>query len=442
MTFEESELVELKSIVTEDIQKEIIAFANRMGGKIYIGVANDGKVLGVDDPDACCLQISNMVRDTIKPDLSEFIHYETLDISDKRIVMLEIAQGSLRPYYIAKKGMRPEGVYVRQGTSSAPASNAAIRQMIKESDGDHFEEMRCLEQHLTFEQTKKEFTSRNIPFEMAQMKTLGLLFASGIYTNLGLLLSDQCTHTIKVAVFGQEGLNQFQDRKEFCGSLLKQMNDVYDFLDFRNQTRSTFEKLYRLDRKDYPEVALREALLNMLVHRDYAFSASAFIRMYTDRIEFVSVGGLVSGITLEDISMGISVCRNAKLAYIFYRLELIEAYGTGIQKIMDAYQENSRKPEIQISNNAFKIILPNRNADSFQEESKNQQAQARTLEEEIILMTKKQGFVTRKEVESLLDMPQTSCGRLLKKMVDHKELIQKGKGKATRYYLSEHGLAK
>lgn len=124
----------------------------------------------------------------------------------------------------------------------------------------------------------------------------------------------------------------FKDRREFSGSLLKQMNEVYDFIDLHNQTRATIEKLLRIDVRDYPEVAVREALLNMLVHRDYSFSSSALISVYIDRIEFVSIGGLMPGIDLEDIMVGLSICRNQDLANVFYRLHLIEAYGTGMRK--------------------------------------------------------------------------------------------------------------
>ncbi len=155
MIFQESETVELKAIVVEDIKKEIIAFANCEGGKLYIGVQDDGTVSGLDNPDETSLQISNMVRDAIKPDLTMFLHYETVTVDGKKIVAVDIQQGTERPYYIAQKGLRPEGVYVRQGYSSVPATNTAIRRMIKETDGDHFEEMRSLEQNLTFESAKK-----------------------------------------------------------------------------------------------------------------------------------------------------------------------------------------------------------------------------------------------------------------------------------------------
>lgn len=176
--------------------------------------------------------------------------------------------------------------------------------MFKETDGDHFEEMRSLEQKLTFEAARKEFAKRNVRFGQAQMKTLGMMSRDGVYTNLGLLLSDQCDHTIKAAVFEGTSQSQFKDRREFSGSLFRQMEETYDFIDFRNQTHSTFEKLYRIDQRDYPEMAVREALLNLLVHREYAFGASSFISIYTDRSEFTSIGGLVNGVTLKDVKMG------------------------------------------------------------------------------------------------------------------------------------------
>ena len=201
MRFQETETVELKAFVREEIKKESIAFANCEGGTIYVGVADDGEVLGVENADECALQISNMVRDAVKPDVTMFLHYETLDFDGKAVVAVRVQRGTNRPYYLAKKGLRPEGVYVRQGYSSVPATDTAIRQMIKETDGDSFENMRSLEQELTFQAAQAEFSQRDIPFGPSQMKTLGLATHDGVYTNLGLLLSDQCVHTIKAAVF-------------------------------------------------------------------------------------------------------------------------------------------------------------------------------------------------------------------------------------------------
>lgn len=169
MIFQESETLELKEIIDENIKKAIIAFANYKGGTIYAGVKDDGKIV-----------------------------------------------------------------------------------FIKETDGDNFEEMRSTEQNLTFNALSKEFKLRNLDFEAKQKQTLKILNQDGIYINMGLLLSDQCIHSVKAAVF--EGMDQsiFKDRKEFSGSLIQQLNDIYNYIDMHNQTRSTFDKLLRVDTRDYP----------------------------------------------------------------------------------------------------------------------------------------------------------------------------------------------
>lgn len=448
MLFRESETVELKEVVVDDIKKEIIAFANCDGGKLYIGVRDDGTVIGLDNADSVSLQISNMVRDAIKPDITMFLHYETIVENGKNVVVVDIQRGTDRPYYLAKKGMRPEGVYVRQGYSSVPATDTAIRRMIKETDGDRFEAMRCLNQDLTFEATKKEFELRKTDFGAQQMRTLKLIDQDGLYSNLALLLSDQCVHTIKVAVFQGTDQTIFKDRREFTGSLMQQMNEVYDFIDFRNQTRATIEKLYRVDVRDYPEVAVREALLNLLVHRDYSFSASAFISIYEDRIEFVSIGGLMPGIDLEDVMVGISVCRNQDLANVFYRLHLIEAYGTGMGKIMKAYESMQVKPVIETTKNAFKIILPNINA-KYETENATVKTKSGTPvtvhtekklsdeEEKILEYARKHGAITRNDVIGLLEVSASIAARVIRKMVKTNLLEQKGKARNTHYTIAE-----
>lgn len=440
MRFRETEIVELKSIVMDDIKKEIIAFANCDGGTVYVGVADDGKVLGVENADECALQISNMVRDAVKPDVTMFIHYETLECDGKAVVAVNIQRGTNRPYYLAKKGLRPEGVYVRQGYSSVPATDTAIRQMIKETDGDSFENMRSINQALTFEATKKEFEKRNVVFGQPQMQTLKIVSADGIYTNLGLLLSEQCLHTIKAAVF--EGINQnvFKDRREFSGSLMQQLNDVYDYIDFHNQTHATFRKLLRIDTRDYPEVAVREALLNTLVHRDYSFRASTLISIYDDRIEFVSIGGLLPGLELDDLMMGVSVCRNPHLANVFYRLQLIEAYGTGMKKIMGAYANALVQPKIKTTNNAFKIILPNVNftpkaAEVYKDFEKAADLALDSNEEKVLQFLREHLMITRKETQTLLEVSQSTAGRILKAMVDSGRIKQIGGSRTTRYEL-------
>ena len=418
--------VELKSVIVEDMKKEIVAFANSEGGTLYIGINDQGEVIGVEDADGVMLQASNMIRDSIKPDVTMFVNYAHEQIEQKDIIKITVQKGTDSPYYIAKKGLRPEGVYVRQGASSVPASDHAIRRMIKETDGDTFEVMRSLNQDLTFHAASDEFKARDILFGESQMITLGILTAEKLYTNLGLLLSDQCVHTIKAASFEGTTKSVFKDRREFNGSLLQQMNDAYSFIEVYNKTRAEFLKLRRIDRRDYPEAAVREALLNSLVHREYAFSGSTLINIFEDRIEFVSLGGLVNGLTANDILFGISQCRNEKLAAVFYRLKLIEAYGTGIQKIMDSYKDCIVKPKIDLSDNAFKIVLPNQNmVIPTQDVNDNERV--------ILDLVFRKNVISRKDVEEVLAISQSMAGRIIKQLVDKAVLVSVGSGRNKKY---------
>lgn len=432
MKFKESVTVELKLIVTDVIKKEIVAFANSEGGTIYIGVCDDGEVVGVEDSDKCGLQVSSMVRDNIKPDLSMFVSYRTLNFDGKEVLSIDVERGTNRPYYLANKGLRPEGVYIRHGFSSIPASDSAIRNMIKETDGDVYEVLRSINQELTFNACENEFKNRNIDFKEQALK---IVSNDGLYTNLGLLLSDQCPYTIKAAVFEDYDQSLFKDRNEFSGSLLKQLEDVYSYIDRYNNNRSTFDKLWRIDTRDYPEKALREALLNSIVHRDYSYSASTLISIYKDRLEIVSVGGLMPGYELKDIKNGLSDSRNPNLANIFYRLKLIEAYGTGIKKIYDAYELSGCEPEIITTNNSFKIILPNVNY----KQSNNLYISSPEMiycDENVLLKYLNDNqSITRKEVETIMGLSQSSAGRILKKMVDEGKLIQFGGSRNIKYML-------
>lgn len=429
MRFIESEVVELKSNVVADICKEIIAFANTKGGTLYIGVADDGRVLGVENADRVTLQLNHMIRDSIKPDVTMFVHYETQTVDGKQILSVTVQKGTGRPYYLGSKGLKPSGVYVRNGTSADPATDTAIRMMIKETDGDSFESRRSLEQNLTFDAAKAQFARQKVPFDFAKMQTLGLVSQDGIYSNVALLLSDQCPSTIKAATFAGTEKEVFQDRREFSGSLFRQLDDLYAYLDLRNQTKATFQGLYRTDTKDYPEEALRETLMNSLVHRDYSFHASTLVSVYEDRIEVVSVGGLPSGIGLEDILLGLSVCRNPQLAAVFYRLALIEAYGTGMPKIMKAYAGTGLTPRIEVTPHAFKVTLPNCNAAAKEPAADLPQ----TNEEKILDVLAQAGAITRSEVDTLLNVSQSTANRILKRMVREGLLVQEGRGRMTRY---------
>ncbi|WP_316610268.1 RNA-binding domain-containing protein [uncultured Ruminococcus sp.] len=424
----ENENTEFKSALTGDIYKEVIAFANNGGGVIYIGVDDNGNEIGVADVDETYTRLTNGIRDAISPDVTVFCKYS---LNENNVIKIEISEGARKPYYLKSKGIKPSGVYVRQGASSVPASEDQIRLMIKMSDGDSFEGIRSLNQELTFVSAKQAFEKYGVEFSENKYRVLGITTDSNdLYTNLGLLLSDQCKHSIKAAVFADEDNTSFLDSKEFTGSILRQLDDAYSYLMLNNRNNAEFKGLERVEHYSYPQEALREALLNALVHRDYAFSGSIIININESQIEFISLGGLLPGLSAEDIQNGISQPRNPKLAEVFHRLRLIESYGTGIRRIFTLYRDCEKKPEIIVTPNTFKLILPNRNyysTDKSEEKALNDQQ--RTILQHI----ERNGAITEETVQKLLGVKRTRAYVILKEMRDSGLIEVQGRGQNKTY---------
>ena len=436
----ENERVEYKSQMIDDIYKEVIAFANTEGGVIYIGIDDQGNVIGINNVDETYTRLTNGIRDAIAPDVTVFVRYI---LQDNKVIRIEVGEGSYKPYYLKGKGLKPTGFYVRQGASSVQASPEQIRRMIKDSDGDVFEEMRTLRQDLTFDGAAAAFKRYKVAFSEDKFIALGLRnIHDDQYTNLALILSDQCPHTTKIAVFGDQENITFKDAKEFGGSIFKQLDDSYDYLALCNRTASVFKGLERLDKSDYPKEAIREALLNALVHRDYSFSGSVIINVNDACMEFISLGGLLPGLSAEDIRSGISQPRNRKLAEIFHRLRLIESYGTGIRKIYALYKDCQAQPRIEVTHNTFKLILPNMNTASTEAADKKPEADpnAPTITPQmktVLDYLAEYDEISNEELQELLNIKKTRA-YLLTRQMSEKNLIEiVGKGAAKRYKLSK-----
>ena len=435
----ENQNIEFKQEYVPDIRKEVMGFANAEGGTVYVGIRKDGTVFGVGDPDGVMLQIVNSLKDALAPDIMPFVRVNSVEIEGKQVVEINVTTGTNRPYYLREKGLKPSGVYVRKGSSTQPMTEEGIREMILQNSGRSFELCRSMNQELTFHTLQAEMQKRLIELGTSQMRTLKLIGEDGLYTNLALLLSDQCETTTKVALFQGTDKEVFRDRKEFTGSILKQLEEVYQFINLLNKTKATFSGLDRTDMRDYPEEAVRESLLNSIVHRDYSFSGSNLVNIYENRMEFVSLGGLVSGLELKSIFLGVSQSRNPNLAAVFYRMRLIESYGTGIGKIERAYKTYQFQPEFETAKGVFRVTLPNRNEKQEREErAKDHVDTMVSLNEQkslIVQYAKENGSVTRKEVEDLIGAGTTKAFRLLKELCEAGKLEQKGNGKLSTYII-------
>lgn len=432
----ESERIEYKSQMIEDLYREVIAFANSNGGVIYIGIDDQGNLTGIDNVDETYTRITNGIRDAIAPDVTMFVRYI---IQDNKVIQIEVGEGSYKPYYLKSKGMKPNGVYVRHGASSVQASPDQIRKMIKESDGDNFEASRCMEQELTFHAAETAFKQYGVEFSVEKYRALGIT-KNDVFTNLALLLSDQCNHTIKVAVFKDEFCTEFRDSKEFGGSVFKQFEDVVNYLALCNKTVSTIKGLVRTDKQDYPEEVIREALLNALVHRDYSFSGSIIINVNDSKMEFISLGGLLPGLSTEDIRIGISQPRNKKLAEVFHRLRLIESYGTGIRRIFKLYENCPVQPSIEATTNAFRIVLPNMNAT----DTANEDTPATTGKSTVAITPQmktvmdylaKYDEMTDEDLQELLNIKNTRAYQIARQMHENELIDIIGRGASKKYKL-------
>ena len=422
----ESEHIEYKSQMVDDIYKEVIAFVNTDGGVIYIGIDNQGHVTGIDNIDETYTRLTNGIRDAIHPDVTMFVRYV---LQDNKVIRIEVGEGSYKPYYLKAKGMKPTGVYVRQGTTSVQASPEQIRQMIKESDGDNFEDDRCLDQDLTFEAAKAAFQQYGVEFSVGKYRALGIT-KNDVFTNLALLLSDQCLHTTKIAVFNDESCTEFRDSKEFCGSIFKQFENAINYLALCNRTVSTIKGVVRTDRQDYPEEAIREALLNALVHRDYSFSGSIIINVNDSKMEFISLGGLLPGLQP----------RNKKLAEIFHRLRLIESYGTGIRRIFKLYENCPVQPSIEATANAFRIVLPNMNtcgsiAERIPEAAEKAPATVTPQMKTVLDYLAEYGEMTDEDLQELLNVKKTRAYLLARQMRENGLIEVVGRGVGKKYKL-------
>ena len=432
----ESERIEYKSQMLEDLYKEVIAFANTDGGVIYIGIDNEGNLTGIDDVDETYTRLTNGIRDAIAPDVTMFVRYV---LQDNKVIRIEVGEGSYKPYYLKAKGIKPTGVYVRQGASSVQASPDQIRRMIKESDSDNYEDSRSLDQDLTFTAAETAIQSYGVEFSIEKYRALGIT-QNDIFTNLALLLSDQCHHTTKSAVFKDEFCTEFRDSKEFGGSVLKQFEDSINYLALCNKTVSTIKGVVRTDKQDYPEEAIREALLNALVHRDYSFSGSIIINVNDSKMEFISLGGLLPGLSTEDIRIGVSQPRNKKLAEVFHRLRLIESYGTGIRRIFKLYENCPIQPVIEVTANAFKIVLPNMNACGAVAERVPEAAEKAPVVitpqmKTVLDYLAEYGEMTDEDLQELLNIKKTRAYLLARQMNENGLIDIIGRGAGKKYKL-------
>lgn len=359
-TYFEDDKTELKRELTDEVKSEILAFLNSDGGTIYVGVGDDGVVYGFDDvkdKDSLDLKVGNWLDNSFFPRPSNLVkHY----FNDDNVLIIQISKGIHKPYYLREKGPKPSGVYIRVGRSKRQASEEEILRMIMNSNKYSYEEDISDEQDLTFRSLERELEENDIAFDSKMIKRLGLIAKNGEYNNLAYLLSDQSEIVVKVAEYDSQ--MNFKVKKSFKGSLVtilknveeqaKRLNDLKVIID-----GSTFK---RIETESYPGAALREMILNAICHADYFIRSNIKIEFFPDKARITSPGGVFDA-SIEDIMNGVQTYRNPRLVHVFDKLGLIENFGTGIPRTIEAYKEYESKPEFKDTGNFFIVTLPNVN---------------------------------------------------------------------------------
>lgn len=359
MKYIESVTVELKSILTEDVKLEIIAFLNSyLGGTIYIGVDDEGNVLNnINNFDEIESKIISWIRDeAIYPNCSNFVKI----INDNNVLEINIIPGNEKPYYLKEKGLKPSGVYTRYGRNKSQTTPEEIRRMILETEGISYEDMYSKNQNLTFRMLELKHEELNLDFKEFKMTTSGFI-VDNKYTNLAFLFSDQYDIDVKVGVYQGVDRAVFKSKKEFNGSIIKQIDNVLNYFHICNETRVVIDSIIRKEYPSYIDIAAREAILNCYCHRDYSRQSNIKIEFFDDRCEVLSPGGFYSGLTLESALLGNQSFRNKKVVNLLLKLGYIENYATGISRIFKEYNKLHREIVIDTQMIYFKVIFPNLN---------------------------------------------------------------------------------
>lgn len=420
--YKESETLELKREVTPNIVKEVIAFANTKGGTIYIGYDDDCNLIGVENAKEELDRISNMIFDSVDPKLVFNISMEIIEQEGKDIIVVKVLKGTNRPYYLKSKGMTPEGVFIRLGATNKSATRDDIVKMMMEDAGVKFEDNISKNQQLTFNAFKREFEERDIVLDNVKMQKMGLITQNNEYTNLAYIVSDQNAFPIKIAVYKGNDKAIFLDRKEFDNmSVFEQLREIEIFFRLAIKIPSTMDGFKRVDNPQYDFDVIRESIVNSIVHRDYEVYGSTLINIYEDSIEIVNLGGLVGGLTVEAIKRGSSATRNPKLASIFHRLNYIEAYGSGIPRILSKYNNQEDKPTIEVTENSFFVTFP----------------KLQSSNDEILKYLEINGKISREGVEEILKCSKTTALRNLNKYVEEGKIRKVSVGKETYYELNQ-----
>jgi ATP-dependent DNA helicase RecG len=339
----ESNRIEYKRELTDGFEREAVAFLNyRDGGVIYLGIDQDGSVVGVSNCDAVQLAVKDRLKNNILPSclgLFDVIH-EVREGND--LVKVTLASGPEKPYYLRKYGMSEKGCFVRLGSATEPMSGRMIEELFARRTRNSIGLIRSPRQTLSFEQLRIYYEETGFSLGEQFAANLELLTEDGAYNYAAYLLSDRNGNSVQVAKY--RGLDRYDliDSNEYgyC-SLIKTCKQVLDRLEVENRTATRITSKERIERRLWDTVALRETVINAIIHNDFTNEAVPKFEIFDDRLEITSAGSIPLGAAREEFFAGYSIPRNKILMRVFKDLKIVEYLGSGMPRILKAYPKES-----------------------------------------------------------------------------------------------------
>ena len=334
----ESNRLEYKRELTDGLEKEVVAFLNaREGGTLYLGIDKDGQAYGVVDCDGAQLAIKDRLKNNIQPSimgLFEIIHEKR---EGKDILRITVAGGLEKPYYLKKYGMTNKGCFLRVGSACEPMPQEMIESLYGRRIRNTIGRMESPRRDLTFEQLKIYYETRGLQLNDVFMRNLELLTPEDKPNYAAYLLADDNGSSLQIAKYaGTDRVDLIENRDYGRCSLVKALKAVLDRVAVENTIFTKIGYPLRQEREMIDSTAMREAIVNAVVHNDYSYGATPKLEFFADRAEVTSMGGLPYGVTEQDFFGGCSVPRNKEIMRVFRDLEIVEHLGSGVPRILKA----------------------------------------------------------------------------------------------------------
>lgn len=422
----ETERVEFKAILNDKFEKEIVAFLNSSrGGELYIGMNDKGKPIGIENIDLTERQIKDRIKNNISPDTIGL--FEIVTSRKKDYIQIIIASGNQKPYYIKKYGRCPEGCYIRIGSSVEKRSEERIFSLFQKREKRTLTNIESDNQNLTFNYLKNRYTEAGFDVGNNFEYQLELYTKNKRFNRLAFLLSDQFSSPIQYAKYSGDDVFDLVEQKTFANqSLIKTTSELLSFLQSRNRTYTQITPTGREDKSKFNPIALRELVVNALVHNDYKGDGLPTFEEFSNRFEISSLGGLPEEFTQIDFFDGYSLPTNPELIRIFRDLGYAERLGTGIRRVLKFYP----KTIFYFSPHFLRVSIPFYHP----KENDNEKQDNRSM---ILAQIKQNPSITRKELAEATGLSSSTIYREISTLVREKKLIRQGSNKKGYWIIRE-----